>query len=84
MKSTNNYDKWWMIVITGYLLTVSMAVTMGYTFLRAYFTPEHSTLVKINTYGEMQWEFFLLVFVTIMSISGLIGLYKIRNRRNTT
>jgi len=63
-----------LVVLGGYLLSLSQFVLLYITFLKAYFSPGKFTVVLVNTIGEADIEFILIPITLGVCVIGLIVL----------
>ncbi len=56
------------IKFLGVMLMLSVVITFSIIFISAFLSPYKKTIVNINTYGEANLEFFILIFVIFLSI----------------
>jgi hypothetical protein len=62
-----------ILILTGLSMLIIMSITFIYIFIMAFISPTHTTLVDINSIGEIYLEVFMIC------ISIPIILYSLKN-----
>jgi len=75
---------WFDNIFFGYMMLFGLALSMSILYFIAFFHESSSVLISLNMFGEIRWEWILIIIAMVSGFIGLCRLVKIKKELGKT